>query len=86
MNQQNNIKRNYCLSRLILKTDSPKDEHHRDVYKVMKIISVTGNTVLNTKDIHFFSDSSEKKTGRFYLKSNPVIITVLSGEVFLHIS
>lgn len=35
---------------------------------VMKIISVTGNTVLNTEDIHFFSDSSEKKTGRFYLK------------------
>ncbi len=61
MNQQNNIKRNYCLSRLILKTDSPKDEHHRDVYKVMKIISATGNTVLNTEDIHFFSDSSEKK-------------------------
>ncbi|HFS2060892.1 TPA: hypothetical protein ACHW9M_004710, partial [Escherichia coli] len=25
-------------------------------------------TVLNTEDIHFFSDSSEKKTGRFYLK------------------
>ncbi|END3751218.1 hypothetical protein ABL254_005312, partial [Escherichia coli] len=34
----------------------------------MKIISVTGITVLNTEDIHFFSDSSEKKTGRFYLK------------------
>ncbi|ENU0688406.1 hypothetical protein ACG7ND_004747, partial [Escherichia coli] len=34
----------------------------------MKIISVTGITVMNTEDIHFFSDSSEKKTGLFYLK------------------
>lgn len=34
----------------------------------MKIISVTGIAVLNTEDIHFFSDSSEKKTGLFYLK------------------
>lgn len=47
----------------------------------MKIISVTGITVLNTEDIHFFSDSSEKKTGRFYLKNNPVTITVLSGSI-----
>lgn len=76
----------YCLNRLILKTGSSKDEHPGDVCKVMKIISVTGITVLNTENIHFFSDSSEKKTGRFYLKNNPVIITVLSGEVFLHIS
>ncbi len=37
----------------------------------MKIISVTGITVLNTEDVHFFSDSSEKKTGRFYLKKQP---------------
>nr|WP_244579032.1 hypothetical protein [Escherichia coli] len=36
--------------------------------KIMKIISVTGRTVLNTEDIHLFSDSSEKKTGFFYLK------------------
>lgn len=52
----------------------------------MKIISVTGRTVLNTEDIHLFSDSSEKKTGFFYLKNNPLTITVLSGEVFHHIS
>ncbi|TWP54683.1 hypothetical protein FQ914_24485, partial [Escherichia coli] len=34
----------------------------------MKIISVTGITVLNTEDVHFFSDSSEKKTGDFYFQ------------------
>ncbi|BDI54082.1 hypothetical protein HVZ99_24400 (plasmid) [Escherichia coli] len=49
---------------MILKTGSPKDEHPGDVYKVMKIISVTGITVMNTEDIHFFSDSSEKKSKR----------------------
>lgn len=58
----------YCLSRLILKTVLSKDEPPGDVYKVMKIISVTGITVMNTEDVHFFSDSSKKKTGNFYFK------------------
>lgn len=34
----------------------------------MKIISVNGTPILNTENIHFFSDSSEKKTGLFFLK------------------
>ncbi|MCJ8641298.1 hypothetical protein MWG92_14550 [Escherichia coli] len=55
-------------SRLILKTDSSKDVPPGDVYNIMKIISVTGITVVNTENVHLFSDSSEKKTGKFYLK------------------
>ena len=37
----------------------------------MKVISVTGMTVLNTADVHFMSDSSEKKTGLFYFNRQP---------------
>lgn len=42
-----------------------------DVYEIMKIISINGTLILNTENIHFFLDSSEKKTGFFCFKKQP---------------